>query len=728
MCASKSGWPQRTVELYALDLQKLRGQRRRRPASPLLRVQNAHIRRWVAQMHGAGRSGRGIALILSGWRGFYTWLGREGLVASNPVQDVRAPKAPKPLPKALGVDDAVQLAGFERRTTADPWLEARDAAIVELLYGCGLRVGELVGLDVRGQRQRRAAGSTCRPARPMCWARAASGAACRSGGKALEALQALAGAARLPAAGMQRAAGAVHRPARHAADGRRRIWQRLKQRSLQAGLATPVHPHMLRHSFASHVLQSSGDLRAVQELLGHANITTTQVYTRLDFQHLAKAYDAAHPRAHAARNRRARVQRASRCAGLASENTARLLSGGHGGQHGLQPLRAGRPRRSPSIGTSACATRTCATQSIGLVREGHQAARHHARAAAATSSAVNGPSSSMPKRWSDKRATLSISRAARQQPARPRAAAVPRPRGGRRSRPDLLDVGDVHQQHRARGSFRRTERAIMPDQPLGEDWALIRPVAGSIRSRPWMRRLFSRRCWLRSEQASPAAPAARWRCRSACACMRPEAHGIRPAARASGKHGRRAPPAPARAAATARSGRRGAPAQPMAASAATAPMAPRRRAPSGRPRSDGSTSGNGHRQRHRPSAAEAHQQPVERARALAQRHHGGRRTSSSAAAASHAAAPATRCRSTEASSGHRCRPRDAGQGRPASAPISSHASARTSRRPRSRSDDGAEQRQHSRQAGQAEVDAQDQRGALLAAAQVAFADEAAAAR
>src|SRR5205807_3477543 len=107
---------------------------------------NAHIRRWVAQMHGGGRSGRGIALILSGWRGFYTWLGKQGLIASNPVVDVRAPKAPKPLPKALGVDDSVRLAEYAD-AEADPWLEARDAAIVELLYGCGLRVGELAGLD-----------------------------------------------------------------------------------------------------------------------------------------------------------------------------------------------------------------------------------------------------------------------------------------------------------------------------------------------------------------------------------------------------------------------------------------------------------------------------------------------------------------------------------------------------------------------------------------------------
>src|ERR1035437_2843343 len=102
---------QRTVELYALDLQKLAAYAAQVDVD-LVQVQNTHIRRWVAQMHGGGRSGRGIALILSGWRGFYVWLGREGLVASNPVLDVRSPKAPKPLPKALSVDDAVRLASF----------------------------------------------------------------------------------------------------------------------------------------------------------------------------------------------------------------------------------------------------------------------------------------------------------------------------------------------------------------------------------------------------------------------------------------------------------------------------------------------------------------------------------------------------------------------------------------------------------------------------------------
>nr|WP_315228354.1 tyrosine recombinase XerC [uncultured Limnohabitans sp.] len=287
---------ERTLALYTLDLQKLSSYAEQSGVA-LDAVQSTHIRRWVSQMHAGGRSGRGIALILSGWRGFYVWMGREGLISANPVQDIRAPKSPKPLPKALSVDDAVQLADFTPTDPAsDPWLNARDAAMVELLYGCGLRVGELTGLDVQAS------------ATAKGWIDLESGDAHvlgkgskrRSvpvGRKALEALQAwiaVRGQGVKPAAADQMALFIGQHGTRLTAQA---IWQRLRQRSLQAGLSTPVHPHMLRHSFASHVLQSSSDLRAVQELLGHANITTTQVYTRLDFQHLAQAYDAAHPRA-----------------------------------------------------------------------------------------------------------------------------------------------------------------------------------------------------------------------------------------------------------------------------------------------------------------------------------------------------------------------------------------------------------------------------------------------
>lgn len=282
----------RTVTLYTLDLARLT--RLARDTGVVLQaVQNPHIRRWVAQMHSQGRSPRGIALILSGWRGFFAWLGREGIIDANPAQDVHAPRAAKPLPKAISVDEAVQLAAF-RDSGSDPWLDARDAAIVALLYGGGLRVGELVGLDLRAAPQARG------------WLDLAQGEAHvlgkgskrRSvpiGSKAVQAVQAwLAVRTSTPRLSDDVALFIGRRGSRLSAQS---IWQRLQSRSQRSGLASPVHPHMLRHSFASHLLQSSSDLRAVQELLGHANITTTQVYTRLDFQHLARAYDAAHPRA-----------------------------------------------------------------------------------------------------------------------------------------------------------------------------------------------------------------------------------------------------------------------------------------------------------------------------------------------------------------------------------------------------------------------------------------------
>jgi integrase/recombinase XerC len=244
-------------------------------------------------MHAQGRSGRGIALILSGWRGFYAWLGRAGLVSSNPVQDVRAPKAGKPLPKALGVDEAMKLADYEESPDA-PWFNARDSAMVELLYGSGLRVGELIGLDVVASAKARG------------WVDLQAGDAhvLGKGGKrrsvpvGAQALDALQQWLALRGSVLTTSAPAALFIGRHGTRlTAQSVWQRLRRRSLQAGLVAPVHPHMLRHSFASHLLQSSSDLRAVQELLGHANISTTQVYTRLDFQHLAQAYDAAHPRA-----------------------------------------------------------------------------------------------------------------------------------------------------------------------------------------------------------------------------------------------------------------------------------------------------------------------------------------------------------------------------------------------------------------------------------------------
>lgn len=281
----------RTLQTYAdafARLQRLAAEQ----GVALRTVQVHHVRRWAAQLHAQGLAPRSLALVLSAWRGFYRWLGREGHVALNPVEGVRAPKAAKPLPKALSVDHAVALADHEDEA-GDPALDARDRCIVELLYGCGLRVGELVGLDVQ-------AGADARG-----WVDAADASA-QVLGKGSKRRSVPIGKAALEAlAAWRDARDQLARPGEAALFVSRRgtrltpsqVRSRLKARALAAGLPTHVHPHMLRHSFASHLLQSSGDLRAVQELLGHANITTTQVYTRLDFGHLSKVYDAAHPRA-----------------------------------------------------------------------------------------------------------------------------------------------------------------------------------------------------------------------------------------------------------------------------------------------------------------------------------------------------------------------------------------------------------------------------------------------
>ncbi len=282
----------RTLAMYTEAFTRL--QRNLDNASlPLRSVQPQHVRRWAGQLHQQGLAPGTIAIQLSAWRGLYRWLGRDGLVEMNPVDGVRAPKAGKPLPKALAVDQAVALAESAPAPGDDPTLAARDQCIVELLYGCGLRLAELVGLD------------TTPSAEAAGWIDAADatahvlgkGSKRRSvpvGGPALASLQSwLATRALIADAGEP--ALFVSRRGTRLTPGQ--VRSRLKLRALKAGLPTHVHPHMLRHSFASHLLQSSGDLRAVQELLGHANITTTQVYTRLDFGHLSKVYDAAHPRA-----------------------------------------------------------------------------------------------------------------------------------------------------------------------------------------------------------------------------------------------------------------------------------------------------------------------------------------------------------------------------------------------------------------------------------------------
>ena len=271
---------------------------------PLHALQAAHIQRFAAQLHGAGLGARSIALTLSGWRGFYRWWSLQadssGL-ANNPVDGIRAPRAARPLPKALAVDEAVALAmnetpvGDGDSASAEAQaLAARDHAIAELLYGCGLRLGELLGLDLVAGAES-AGWIDIDDATAHVFGKGSKRRSVPVGGPALAALNTYLLHRPTLAAGPDGGALFVSRLGNRLSPNQLR--SRLKAQGDRAGVATPVHPHMLRHSYASHLLQSSGDLRGVQELLGHASIATTQVYTRLDFQHLAKVYDAAHPRA-----------------------------------------------------------------------------------------------------------------------------------------------------------------------------------------------------------------------------------------------------------------------------------------------------------------------------------------------------------------------------------------------------------------------------------------------
>ena len=270
-----------TAENYARDilrLFKLAG------TTPLPDLKSHHIRRYVAQLHGSGLGGRSLARVLSAWRGFYSYLMRDHGCQSNPCAGLRAPKAPKTLPHALSPDEAVQL--VEMKVESPP--DARDKAMFELLYSSGLRLAELVSLNQDVMRNSLAShelsvtgkGSKTRIV-PM-------------GSHAVAALHAWL-AVREQIAQPDEAALFVGKNGHRISP--RTVQRQLHQRGITQGIASGVHPHLLRHSFATHLLQSSGDLRAVQEMLGHASISTTQVYTHLDFQYLAKIYDSAHPRA-----------------------------------------------------------------------------------------------------------------------------------------------------------------------------------------------------------------------------------------------------------------------------------------------------------------------------------------------------------------------------------------------------------------------------------------------
>jgi integrase/recombinase XerC len=245
-------------------------------------LKTAHIRRFVATLHGRGIGGKSIARMLSAWRGFFAFLARRHGIDNNPCVGMRPPKSAKNLPQALSPEQATKLVDVKD----DDTLAARDHAILELFYSSGLRLAELVDLDLDGLDL--AEGTV------TVTGKGNKTRIVPVGQFAIAAIQAW-----LPQRALLKSAEEtalfIGRSGKRLSP--RAVQYRLKTWAIKQGIAGNVHPHMLRHSFATHVLQSSGDLRAVQEMLGHANISTTQVYTHLDFQHLAKVYDQAHPRA-----------------------------------------------------------------------------------------------------------------------------------------------------------------------------------------------------------------------------------------------------------------------------------------------------------------------------------------------------------------------------------------------------------------------------------------------
>jgi integrase/recombinase XerC len=252
-------------------------------AAELTKLTAPQLRRFLATLHARGLSGRSLARMLSSWRAFYRYaVEHDATLGESPCAGLRPPKAPRRLPQALSPDEAAQLLAIADGDA----LALRDRALFELAYSSGLRLSELAGLDI----DRVDIGN----GEVRVWGKGAKERIVPVGSAARAAIRTwLDARAAIP--GADSAALFVRRDG--ARLGVRTIQRRLALWAKRRGLAQHVHPHMLRHSFASHVLQSSGDLRAVQEMLGHASIASTQVYTHLDFQALAKVYDAAHPRA-----------------------------------------------------------------------------------------------------------------------------------------------------------------------------------------------------------------------------------------------------------------------------------------------------------------------------------------------------------------------------------------------------------------------------------------------
>lgn len=300
-----------TVSNYARDLHELGMLAAAADgAVDFIVITHFQIRRFAAQLHARGLGARSIARKLSAWRGFFGWLSEYAVLAANPVDGVKAPKRGKPLPKALSADDAVRLVagvaatantalrvGNASASAATSATVACNRAMFELLYSSGLRVSELVGLDLRFAQTGQIASAGWIDFAAHEVTVTGKGNKMRMvpvGQAALDALEAWV-SVRPCLAGPQTTALFVN--TRGARMTPRMVQLRLKAHAQAIGIPVDVHPHVLRHSFASHVLQSSGDLRAVQEMLGHASITSTQIYTSLDFQRLAQVYDAAHPRA-----------------------------------------------------------------------------------------------------------------------------------------------------------------------------------------------------------------------------------------------------------------------------------------------------------------------------------------------------------------------------------------------------------------------------------------------
>ena len=280
-----------TLRSYAHELDMLVQLANGRPLASLAALD---MRGAVARAHAGGLSARSIAHRLSAWRAFYRWLADRVELPANPVATVRSPKQPKRLPKALSVDDANALMEARGPTGAEG---LRDHAILELFYSSGLRLSELVGLDAafaEGGGYRSAGWLDIASAEVTVLGKGKRLRTVPVGSKAIEAL-----AAWLAVRGQFVKADPhpLFLSVRGARMSPNVVRERVKRAALAAGIPANVHPHVLRHSFATHVLQSSGDLRAVQELLGHASVAATQIYTSLDFQHLARIYDTAHPRA-----------------------------------------------------------------------------------------------------------------------------------------------------------------------------------------------------------------------------------------------------------------------------------------------------------------------------------------------------------------------------------------------------------------------------------------------